>query len=341
MKSNLNLNKHRKNNNKAIRRAASYGNTGSASASSKHVHIAVIVIIALFALLFTLNDIFFKIEGIPTWEDLYKSAGLTENIPAVEGDVSVHFVDVGQGDCELIKTDSKAVLIDCGEKEYFSDVISYIKSQNIQRLDYVVVTHPHSDHMGGMSYILDEFDIGTVIMPEVQESAAPTTSAYMRLLKSVSNNKISMEYAKAGTEYKLDDAVMTLLSPVNDYDNLNNYSVTVKLEHGGNSFLFTGDIEKKAETDILNSGADVSAKVLKVAHHGSTTSSGQKFINAVAPTYAVIEVGSPNDYGHPSDKTLELLEETDTVIYRTDLCGNIVFISDGSDFEILTEHEMN
>lgn len=306
----------------------------------KNVRIVIIVLVLLGVLFFVLNDRFFRIEGIPTWEDLYKGAGLGGNITAVEGDVSVHFVDVGQGDCELIKTDSKAVLIDCGEKEYFSDVIEYIKSQNIERLDYVVVTHPHSDHMGGMSYILDEFDIGTVIMPKVKESKTPTSNAYKRLLKSVSDKSISVEYAKAGTEYKLDGAVMTLLSPVEDYDDLNNYSVAVKLEHDENSFLFTGDIEKTAETDILNSGADVSAKVLKAAHHGSTTSNHQTFLNAVDPTYAVIEVGSPNDYGHPHDKIIKRLEEMKLTIYRTDICGNIVFISDGSDFEIFTENKM-
>lgn len=332
--SNLNKNKNNKD-------TVSADSIGKAFLSlPKNVRIVIIVLLLLGVLFFVLNDRFFRIEGIPTWEDLYKGAGLSGNITAVEGDVSVHFVDVGQGDCELIRTDSKTVLIDCGEREYFSDVIEYIKSQNIERLDYVVVTHPHSDHMGGMSYILDEFDIGTVIMPKVKESKIPTTNAYKRLLKSVSDKSISVEYAKAGAEYKLDDAVMTLLSPVKDYDDLNNYSIAVKLEHGGNSFLFTGDIEKTAETDILNSGADVSAKVLKAAHHGSSTSNHQTFLDAVDPTYAVIEVGSPNDYGHPHDKTIKRFEEMELTIYRTDICGNIVFISDGNDFEILTENKM-
>lgn len=301
---------------------------------------AVKILTALFltaALFFTLNDLFFKIEGVPTWSELYGAAGLTENVPLAEGETQIHFIDVGQGDCELIATEGKTVLIDCGEREYYTDVINYIRNLGINKLDYVVATHPHSDHVGGMSYILDEFEIGTLIMPEIQSSVLPTTNTYKRLLEAVKNNNINVEYAEAGKSYTVDDAVMTVLSPVNEYDDLNNYSVTVKFTHGENSFLFTGDIEKEAETDILDSGANVSADVLKVAHHGSTTSSQKKFLTAASPTYAVIEVGSPNDYGHPHDKTVNRLNELDITIYRTDISGNIVFKSDGSSLEILTE----
>lgn len=337
MKTNHPLNKHRKRNAKVIRRVAS--GSINANKASKPVFIAIIVLIFAFLLFFFLNDRFFRIDGIPTWEDLYQGAGLSSSVTAVEGDVTVHFIDVGQGDCELIKTQNKTVLIDCGEKEYYADVIAYIKSQNIEHIDYVIVTHPHSDHAGGMSFILDEFDIGTVIMPKIQESVIPTTSTYIRLLNSIDNKNITVEYADAGKEYTLDDVQMIVLSPVRDYEDLNNYSVAVKFMHGENSFLFTGDIEKEAENDILGNGYDISADVLKIAHHGSSTSSQKKFINAVSPRYAVIEVGSPNSYNHPNKETVKLLENKDIIIYRTDLYGNIVFVSDGSTLNILTEKE--
>ena len=337
MKTNYHLNKYRKKNSKVIRRVAA-GNTNIKSIS-KPALVTIFVLIVAFLAFFFLNDRFFRIDGIPTWDDLYQSAGLSSSVTAVEGDVTVHFIDVGQGDCELIKTKSKSVLIDCGEKEYYTDVIKYIRSQNIEYIDYVIVTHPHSDHAGGMSFILDEFDIGTVIMPEIQESVIPTTSTYIRLLNSIENKDINVDYARAGKEYTLDDVKMTLLSPVQDYDDLNNYSVAVKLVHGENSFLFTGDIEKEAESDIMEKGYDVSADVLKVAHHGSSTSSQKSFINAVSPQYAVIEVGSPNSYNHPHKETVQRLENKEIVIYRTDLYGNIVFVSDGSALEIITEKE--
>ena len=337
MKTDYHLGKHRKKTSKVIRRVAS--GTIATKNSGKPAYVAIAVLIAAFLLFFFLNDSFFRIEGIPTWDDLYKSAGLSSASAEVEGDVSVHYIDVGQGDCELIKTQSKAVLIDCGEKEYYSDVIEYIMSQNIEHIDYVIVTHPHSDHAGGMSFILDEFDIGTVIMPKIQESIIPTTSTYIRLLKSIDNKDINVEYADSGRKYKLDDGEMTILSPVKDYDDLNNYSVAVKFVHGENSFLFTGDIEKAAENDIMENGYDISADVLKVGHHGSSTSSQKSFINAVSPQYAVIEVGSPNSYNHPNEETVQRLEKKKIVIYRTDLYGNIVFVSDGSTLEILTEKE--
>ena len=337
MRTNYHLDKHRKTNNRVIRKVAS--GTTSTKNSGKPAHVTIAVLIAAFLLFFFLNDRFFKIDGIPTWDDLYKSTGLSSPTTEVDGDVSVHFIDVGQGDCELIKTQSKAVLIDCGEKEYYADVIEYIKSQNIEYIDYVIVTHPHSDHAGGVSFILDEFDIGTVIMPKIQESVTPITSTYIRLLNSIDNKDINVEYAYPGRKYSLDDGEMTLLSPVKDYDDLNNYSIAVKFVHGENSFLFTGDIEKEAESDIMENGYDISADVLKVAHHGSSTSSQKSFINAVSPQYAVIEVGSPNSYNHPNKETVQRLENKEIIIYRTDLYGNIVFVSDGSALEILTEKE--
>lgn len=332
MRSNLDLQKHRRKNDKAIRRAASYD---ISEHLSKKPLIVIICLLAAVMLFISLNDHFFKIEGVPTWNDLYKSVGLVPDIPMVEGEVSVHYVDVGQGDCELIKTSTKSVLIDSGERDQSFEVITYIKSQKIEKLDYVIVTHPHSDHAGCMSDVIDEFDVGTVILPEIQESVIPTTNTYSRLLESIAKKDISVEYANPGNTYILDDAVMTVLSPVEDYNDLNNYSVAVKFQHGENSFLFTGDIESEAENDILNSGSDVSANVIKLAHHGSTTSNQKKFLNAVDPQYAVIEVGAPNSYGHPHEKIIQRLENMDIVIYRTDRDGNIVFVSDGNELEIV------
>ena len=287
------------------------------------------------ALFLTLNEAWWHIEGIPTTEEMFGNAGLSESVPVTEsGGVLVHFIDVGQGDCELIMTPDKNILIDCGEWEYADRVIAYLKAQGVTRLDYVIVTHPHSDHAGGMSYILDEFPTDTVIMPKLQDSIVPTTSTYTRLLKAISRNKIKAEYAKAGTEYDLgNNCRMEILAPVADYEGLNDYSVVMKFTHGENSFLFTGDIEELAENDIMDSGADLSADVIKVPHHCSSTSSSKKFIKAVSPKYAVIEVGSPNSYNHPHKSVLKRYQKV-AEVYRTDLNGNIVFVSNGESLEV-------
>ncbi len=340
MRTNLDLNKHRRKSNSAIRKAAAKGKSGSSN-YAKAVFPVIAALVICAALFMELNSRFFKIEGIPTWEEVFKTAELAQSSEKVEGDLTVHFIDVGQGDCELVMSGTKSVLIDSGEKSYYSRVINYLKNQKVTRLDYVIVTHPHSDHAGGMSYILKEFDVGALIMPKLSEKITPTTSTYYNLLKTIESQNIALQYAEPNKTYQLDGASIKILSPLNDYNDLNNYSVAVKLVHGENSFLFTGDMEREAEADLLASGADISARVLKVGHHGSSTSTSKDFLDKVNPQYAVIEVGSPNDYGHPHSQVMKRLENKNIEIYRTDLNGNIVFVSDGRIFDILKEENKN
>ena len=263
-----------------------------------------------------------------------------ERVFGSAGGVSVHFIDVGQGDCALIKTQEKNILIDCGEREYYNTVLNYLKKQGVTRLDYVIISHPHSDHMGAMSYIIDELNADTLIMPKVKDELVPVTSSFGRLLDSVSRSGTQVVYAKPETRIELDNgSSIELLSPLNDYDDLNNYSVVVKLIAAGYTFLFTGDIEKDAENDILKSGFDISADVLKVAHHGSSTSSKAKFLNTVDADYAVINVGSPNSYNHPNDDVINRLIDRGYTIFRTDLHGDIVFDCTDSGLEIYTQKE--
>lgn len=242
-----------------------------------------------------------------------------------KGMLNVHFLDVGQGDSIFIELpDEKTVLIDAGENYHGEGIKSYIADCGYSKIDYLVATHPHSDHIGSMSYIVRNMDIDSIYMPK----AAANTKTYENLLESVSNKGLRVTSAKAGLtianerEYTID-----VIAPVTiDEKDLNNCSAVIKLTYKDNSFLFTGD----AETEELETITDeISADVLKVGHHGSVTSTTEEFLNAVNPLYAVISAGEGNSYGHPHQETLDLLDEFGCEVYRTDIDKTVVFSSDG------------
>ena len=312
----------------------------SSKAKKIIIGIAAAVFIVVSAIIY-LNEAFWHNESIPGWQQIYESAGLSESVDGSlpKGGAAVHFIDVGQGDCELITDGKTSVLIDSGEYTAEGTVVSYLNSLEIERLDYVVMSHPHSDHMGSMYYVLDKFDVGTVIMADMKESVIPATSSFRKLIDVIERKNIGVMYAEPGESIEVCGGRLEIIAPVKEYDDLNNCSVVVRFVHGDNSFIFCGDICKDAERDILDSGAELNADVIKVAHHGSTSSSLKVFMQAVSPSYAVIEVGAGNDYGHPHKEIVALLKKLDIDIYRTDKNGNIVFVSDRKDLTVSTEKE--
>lgn len=245
--------------------------------------------------------------------------------------ITVSYIDVGQGDSELIECDGKYMLVDAGERDKGNTVVSYLKSRNVAKLDYVIATHPHSDHIGGMTEVLDNFTVGTIIMPKVNT----TTATYTNMLKKIKEKSINAVEPVVGKSYSLGSARFTIVGPKTyTTEELNNDSVAFRLVYGSNSFLFCGDGEKEEEQDIINSGQTIKSDVYKVSHHGSSSSSTTEFLKRVSPSVAVIEVGKDNSYGHPTEKTLKALSSIGAEVYRTDENGTVVITGDGNKLSV-------
>jgi competence protein ComEC len=248
----------------------------------------------------------------------------------------VHFIDVGQGDCTLIAADGHYMLVDGGERGNEEKVTNYLRSQGVQRLDYVIATHPHSDHIGGLAYgVLEAFPVGVVIAPQLSPENTPTTQTYERFLRAVealTKQGTKAVYAKPGTEYMLGGAAFTILGPLReDGENYNNDSVALRATYQNTSVLLCGDAEKPAEQALIASwGAALGSNILKAGHHGSKTSSTESFLRTVSPQALVISCGLSNTYGHPSRDILDRAKRFGIAVSRTDIDGTIVFVSDGA-----------
>lgn len=245
--------------------------------------------------------------------------------PAEEADFSVHYIDVGQGDCELILDHGKVMLIDAGEADEAYTVIDYLRRRKIETIDYVVATHPHSDHVGGLPRVIESFEIKNVILPQLSEINTPTTPTYERLLTVVKKSGAKVIAAKPAAAYTLGESKFTVLAPMIQDEELNNMSVVLRLTYRQRSFLFTGDAETAVEEQILEKQYDVSCDVLKLGHHGSSSSNSATFVSAAAPQYAIAECGYQNSYGHPHRETVALCRSLGVKLLRTDKNGNIVF----------------
>ena len=246
-------------------------------------------------------------------------------VTSTYGLMQVHFIDVGQADSTFIELgNGQTMLIDAGRGGDASTIVSYVKNLQYESIDYVVATHPHDDHIGGMATVLDSFQIGKMYMPK----QAHTITAFTNMLDVIENKNIELYTAKAGTSILSSGIIdIDVLAPFADSDsNLNNVSAVVRITYGKTVMLFTGDAEHVIENQLLNSGID--ADVLKVGHHGAGSASSSSFIKAVSPEVAVISVGEGNSYGHPHADTLAILNEVGAKIYRTDEQGTIVVTAD-------------
>ncbi len=248
--------------------------------------------------------------------------------------LKIHFIDVGQGDATLLICDGHGMLIDAGNNDMGTRVQHYLKKQGIEKLDYLIGTHPDADHIGGLDVIMTKFDCGMVMMPRVQRENA----TYRDVIDTMTYRRYQNKVPAVGESYALGSGTFTIVAPGNaEEKDYNNHSIGILFTYGNRRFLFVGDAEEEAEREMLKSGLDLQADVLKVGHHGSSDSTSQEFFGAVNPTYAVISCGQDNDYGHPHQRVLNLLKKRDVSVYRTDEQGDVVLQSDGDVISFLTQ----
>ena len=288
-----------------------------------------VLIFMIIGLVFKLDDgLYEKLTDTVFRESTNTEENIDGNIDT-EGEVlKVSFLDVGQADSILINANNKYMLIDSGNNEDGEKLVTYLKSLGVEKFDYVVGTHAHEDHIGGMDNIIDSFDIGTFYMPDV----ITTTKTFEDVLDSLEKKNLNFDTPQIGSTFDLGKAKIETIYVGKDSKNLNDSSIILKLTYGNVSFLFTGDTESDVEKTLLNK--DIESDVLKVAHHGSNTSSSSAFLKKVNPKYAIISVGAGNSYGHPKSVILDRLEKLGTKIYRTDELGTIIVTTDGEKIEV-------
>lgn len=253
--------------------------------------------------------------------------------PLAPGEMRVSVIDVGQGDSILVQLpDGQTILEDASVSEEGPTVTAYLKQQGIARIDHLVATHPHADHIGGLLDIVPAFDIGKVYMPKVTTN----TRTFERLLEEIRDKGLTITTAKTGVAMLQQGSVQAVfVAPSGSpHDDLNDWSAVTRLQYGETAFLLTGDAEVESEREMLASGTELRADVLKVGHHGSDSSTSEEFLEAVDPSYAVISVGADNDYGHPRQEILDRLQQAGVQVYRTDQDGTVVFTTDGSQIRV-------
>ncbi len=291
-------------------------------------YIALIVVLAIVGFIFGYDSNFYG--GFRTFINDTFGKEIKE-VESLTDDVKVYFLDVGEADAILIDSNGKYVLIDSGNNEDGNNLVSYMKEVGVERLEYVIGTHAHEDHIGGMDNVIREFDIGKFYMPK---TVVPTFT-YEDIIKQLSNKKLKYSVPKIGTKFEVGNSKFEVMHIDSDIEEQNNDSIVLKMTYKDVSFLFTGDLPSEKETTLLDK--DIKADILKVAHHGSRYSTSYEFLNKVDPKYAVISCGKLNDYNHPHNQLLKRLNKYNIKIYRTDLRGTIIFSTDGKDINIRSE----
>ncbi len=277
---------------------------------------------------------------LPTWEQLYALFGVSELMPqlpeqAQNAATKIHFIDVGQGDAVLIEQDGCFALIDAGERDAAETLVAYLRAAGVDRLTLLVMTHPHTDHIGGMRAVLDAFPVDAVLLPDFTKAPMPATSTFTKLLEAVAEKRIPAETACTGDTFAVGSGTLTVLGDGIETENLNDLSLVTMFEAPGLRYFSSGDGEKPVERAVLDSGAGVRADLYKAAHHGSSTSNTRELLETVRPRAVVISCGKDNSYGHPHREAMETFGEVGASVFRTDECGTvIVYVDDAGAMQV-------
>lgn len=289
-------------------------------------------IVSLLLIICVLLITFGKSIGIPNWNEIFTFCGIYADLG---NDISFSFVNVGSADACYIKCHDKNILIDSGTSIGYDKLSAYLKRNGCTHFDAVIVSHPDSDHIGGMSNIIADFGIDVIYMSRMSDDIIPKTDEYKSFVNSVEENKIKIIYPEMNTKVEIGDMKLVFISPQKQYDSTNDNSLVVRLAYKDISALFTGDISKNVESDLLNSDEELKSDILKVAHHGSKTSSTENFLNAVSPEISVVSVGS-SDSSLPDYNTMARIYHYSDSLYRTDEDKTVVVTSDGKTLAVQT-----
>ena len=255
---------------------------------------------------------------------------------AAAQELSVHYIDVNQGDSTLIRFKNYNILIDCAKKAHEENVFDYLEKLGVEHLDLVIATHPDSDHIGGFADLLYRIKPALCLMPQLPDNIKRTQTE-LTLVNTLRTLKVKTEYALNGKEYHFDDLTLVTYLTDETHEDKNDYSIVTKITYKNASYLFMGDAGKTVEKELMARGDDVSANILKAGHHGSSKSSAEKFVKYVNPSICVFSCGLNNDYGHPHSEVLQLMKKLNINIFRTDLQGTIVIGTDGTRFYTASE----
>ena len=276
--------------------------------------------------------------GVSSISEIKNVFGAIDGVKPVDSDFAVYYLDAGQSDCTIVICDDKVLMIDCGTYNQLNTIRQSIHSLEIDKIDYMLITHQHDDHMGSATDLLNDLKVENFIMPKLAQSNNVISKTYNVLINSLDSKNINKIVAQDCKSFMLGEALVEILSPVTQSNSLNNMSVVLKITYGNTEFLFQGDAESKIENDLLRSDYDIDVDVLKVGHHGSKTSSTDKYLDATSPQIAIISSGYGNNYGHPNGTILERFEQEGITAFSTFLNGDITVLSDGKIITVYTQN---